>query len=131
VEFAIEPSKSHRPSRAGVVIYLTAPAHELMMFETVPINNLSALPHIGTSRAGAKPIPRILSKSGDKMPDGKSWSEMSLEEKIEHLYERSQDVVSRSAASEFSNNIVKIVDAVERDLIELRRQTGFRREGST
>jgi hypothetical protein len=69
-------------------------------------------------------------QSGDKMPDGKPWSEMSLEEKIEHLYEKSQDVVSRSAASEFSNNIVKIVDAVERDLIELRRQTGFRREGS-
>lgn len=65
------------------------------------------------------------------MPDGKSWSEMSLEEKVEHLYEKSQDVVSRRAASEFSNNIVKIVDAVERDLIELRRQTGFRREGST
>jgi hypothetical protein len=69
-------------------------------------------------------------QSGEKMPDGKSWSEMSLEEKVEHLYEKSQDVVSRGAASEFSNNIVKIVDALERDLIELRRQTGFRREGS-
>lgn len=61
------------------------------------------------------------------MPDGKSWSEMSLEEKVEHLYEKTHDVISRNAAHEFSENIVRIVDALERDLIELRRQTGFRR----
>jgi hypothetical protein len=83
-------------------------------------------PALGQSQSRA-----FYANRGKKMPDGKSWSEMSLEEKIEHLYEKSQDMVSRSAASEFSNNIVKIVDAVERDLIELRRQTGFRREGST
>jgi hypothetical protein len=95
----------------------------------VPIHNLGALAHIRTSRPGAKRS-RAFCNRGEKMPDGKSWSEMSLEEKVEHLYEKSQDVVSRRAASEFSNNIVKIVDALERDLIELRRQTGFRREGS-
>jgi hypothetical protein len=69
-------------------------------------------------------------QSGDKMPDGKSWSEMSLEEKVEHLYEKTQDVISMRAATEFSDNIVRIVDTLERDLIELRRQTGLRREGT-
>ncbi len=64
----------------------------------------------------------------DKMPDTKSWSEMSLEEKLDHLHERTQDVFPKSTASEFSYNIVRIVDALERDLIELRRQIGFRRE---
>jgi hypothetical protein len=98
--------------------------------EIAPINNLRALPHIRLNPAEAKPVPRILCNLGEEMPDGKPWSEMSLEEKIEHLYEKMQDVVSRRAASEFSNNIVKIVDALERDLIELRRQTGFRRDGS-
>ncbi len=62
------------------------------------------------------------------MPDRKSWSEMSLEEKVEHLYEMTHDVISRHAAREFSDNIVRIVDGLERDLIELRRQTGFRRD---
>jgi hypothetical protein len=67
-------------------------------------------------------------QSGEKMPDAKLWSDMSLEEKIEHLYEKTHDVISRHAAREFSDNIVRIVDTLERDLIELRRQTGFRRD---
>jgi hypothetical protein len=69
-------------------------------------------------------------QSGEEMPNRKSWSEMSLEEKVEHLYEKTQDVISNQAAREFSDNLVKIVDTIERDLIELRRQIGLRREGS-
>jgi hypothetical protein len=120
---------SLRPSCADAVVSHVA-FSRIDEGETVPMHNLSALTHIETSRAEAKPVPRILCNLGEEMPDGKPWSEMSLEEKIEHLYEKMQDVVSRRAASEFSNNIVKIVDALERDLIELRRQTGFRRDGS-
>ncbi len=62
------------------------------------------------------------------MPDAKSWSEMSLEEKVEHLHEKTQDLFPKSTASEFSYNIVRIVDALERDLIDLRRQIGSRSE---
>jgi hypothetical protein len=69
-------------------------------------------------------------QSGEEMPNRKSWSEMSLEEKVEHLYEKTQDVISNQTAREFSDNLVRIVDTLERDLIELRRQIGLRREGS-
>jgi hypothetical protein len=60
--------------------------------------------------------------------DDASWRVMSLEEKVENLHERLQQTISLQSGVEFRDNIVQIVNALERNLSELRMQTGFPRD---
>jgi hypothetical protein len=62
--------------------------------------------------------------------DDASWRVMSLEEKVENLHERLQQTISMQSGVEFRDNIVQIVNALERNLSELRMQTGLRRDSS-
>jgi hypothetical protein len=62
--------------------------------------------------------------------DDASWRVMSLEEKVENLHQRLQQTISLQSGVEFRDNIVEIVNALERNLSELRMQTGFHRGSS-
>jgi hypothetical protein len=55
---------------------------------------------------------------------------MSLEEKVENLHERLQQTISLQSAIEYRDNISQIVNALERNITELRMQAGFRRESA-
>jgi hypothetical protein len=76
---------------------------------------------------GGKPWPAFYAFLGAEVTDDTGWPLLSLEEKVEHLHAKLNDTISTQVATEFRDNIVQIVNAFERNLAELRQQTGFSR----